>query len=103
MSNPLQPKCMEVLEKEYKAYAIKIMSASKAGHMDIIACINGLFYGFEVKWKSDQPSLLQKQKINTLIDAGGKGFFIRSIADLRDAVTGKLEPTRYSLGQRFEL
>lgn len=95
MANPLQPKVIAVLEKEYNAYTIKIMAASEAGHMDVVACINGLFYGFEIKWKSDTPSALQEQKINKLIASGGKGYFIRSVEQLRNILDNDIAPTQY--------
>lgn len=101
MANPLQPKCIKVLEQDYNAYVIKITSASKAGHMDIIACIKGLFYGFEIKWKSDVPSELQKDKINKVIDAGGKAYFIHSTKQLKDIMDNDIAPFKYELSNRF--
>lgn len=103
MANPLQPKVIKVLETEYNAYTIKVQVASVSGHMDIVACINGLFYGFEVKYKSDMPSELQKDKINKLIDAGGKGYFIRSIEQLRNILDNDIAPTRYIASKSFTL
>jgi Holliday junction resolvase len=101
MANPLQPKCIKVLEQEYNAYVIKVTSASKAGHMDIIACIKGLFYGFEIKWKSDVPSELQKDKVNKVIDAGGKAYFIHSVKQLKDIMDNDIVPFKYELSNRF--
>jgi hypothetical protein len=119
MSNPLQPKIAKVLAEEYSAYIINVVMASKAGHMDIIACIPrvlhlaealnrqqgliGVFYGFEVKWKNDQPSELQKGKINNLIDAGGRGYFIRSVEQLRDILDNDRAPVKYEVKTRFKL
>lgn len=103
IANPLQPKIAKILVEEYDAYIINVVMASRAGHMDIVACIKGLFYGFEIKWKNDQPSELQKGKINDLIDAGGKGYFIRSEANLRDVLDNNLIPVRYEVKTRFKL
>jgi hypothetical protein len=103
MANPLQPKVIKVLEEEYNAYTIKIQAASVAGHMDVVACIEGLFYGFEVKYKSDTPSELQKDKINTLIDKGGRGYFIRSIEQLRYIMDNKIQPTKYPVKKTFNI
>lgn len=103
MANPLQPKVIKCLENDFDAYVINLTSASKAGNMDVLACIKGEFFGFEVKWKSDQPSLLQKQKINACINAGGKAFFTRSIAELRDQIAGTIKPVKYELGNKFTL
>lgn len=103
MANPLQPKVIKILETEYNAYVIKVQAASKSGHMDVIACIDGLFYGFEIKYKSDVPSELQKDKINSLIDAGGKGYFIRSVEQLRYILNQKIAPEKYTSKTIFRL
>lgn len=103
MANPLQPKVIATLEDRYGAYVVKVTQASKAGHMDVLACVKGRFYGFEVKWRSDQPSELQKDKINRLIDAGGRGYFIRSVAQLCSILDGDLEPVRYEVSTRITL
>lgn len=96
MANPLQPKCVKILEQEYNAFVIVTVSTSKSGIADIIACIDGMFYAFEVKWGNDKPSELQKQKINEVIDAGGKAYFIRSEIHLRNILDNNIKPTRYS-------
>lgn len=103
MANPLQPKVIKCLENEYNAYVINITAASKAGHMDVIACIKGLFYGFEVKWKNDRPSELQKDKINQCIDAGGKAYFVRSIEHLKDLLNNDITPIKYETNKRYIL
>lgn len=104
MSNPLQPKVIRCLEQEYDAYVINLNAASKAGHGDVIACIRGLFYMFEVKWKTDQPSALQRQKINACIDAGGRAYFIRSVERLREILDSGEDPIRYTVAvEKFSM
>lgn len=103
MANPLQPKCNAVLRDEFDAYVINLTAASEAGNMDTVACIKGGFYGFEYKWKTDQPSDVQKQKINDCIDAGGKAYFIRSVEQLRNIMLNNIEPTKYALKHHFNL
>lgn len=97
MSNPLQPRVIRCLEDEYGAYVVNVNTASKSGHMDVLACIRGLFYGFEVKWKTDQPSALQRQKINACIDAGGRAYFIHSVEQLRMILDQEVPPDRYAV------
>lgn len=127
MANPLQPKCVKILEQEYNAFVIVTINTSKSGIADIIACVptpklsyfvsdckcsnyhttscqcppkkvqsQGKFYAFEVKWGSDQPSELQKQKINEVLDAGGLAYFVRSESDLRNILDNNIPPIRYS-------
>lgn len=103
MANPLQPKVLNYLES-IGAYAININAASKSGHMDVVACIGGLFYGFEIKWKTDTPSALQRQKINACIDAKGRAYFIRSIPQLKDIIENNIAPIKYDLTfEKFSL
>lgn len=102
MANPLQPKVVKELERRGH-FVVNVTSASKNGVMDLLACIDGLFYGFEIKWKTDAPSMLQKQKINALNLAGGRGYFIRSVEELKDILdTGKL-PWNYTLSSKLTL
>lgn len=103
MSNPLQPKCIKVLREEFDAFVINVTAASVSGNMDLVACIEGVFFGFEIKWKNDVPSELQKDKINKCLDAGGKAFFVRSVSDLRLMVQGIIDPVRYDIKSSFNL
>lgn len=103
MANPLQPKCMKILNHEYGAYVINLIGSSISGHGDIVACIKGLFYVFEIKYKNDQPSELQKKKINDCIDAGGKAYFIRSEEQLRHILDTNEAPVKYALKQSIDL
>lgn len=111
MANPLQPKCAKVLEQEFGAFVVIATGTSKSGIPDIVACVNeegyggpgnpdgdyGAFYGFEIKWGNDTPSELQKRKINEIIDAGGKAYFIRSVEQLRKILIDQTPPQRYEL------
>jgi len=94
MANPLQPRIIQVLEKKYKAYVINCHS-TRGGDMDIIACIDGRFYGFEIKWNNDVPSALQKIKINKCLDSGGHAWFIKSVDQLCSIIDNGLIPIRY--------
>ncbi len=57
-----------------------------AGIPDIIACINGKFYGFEVKTDKGQPTELQKATIRKIIKAGGTALVVRSVDDVKSAL-----------------
>ena len=103
MANPLQPKVIKCLEEEFNAHVINIVNTSKSGNPDLIACINGLFYGFEIKWKNDKPSELQKEKINRIIAKGGKAYFIRSVADLRNIIINNIKPEFYEMSIKYSL
>lgn len=74
----LQTACIEVLKEKYNAYVVNLISASVSGHPDILACINGRFYGIEVKGEGDTIKPLQQDRINKIAASGGKGYFVHS-------------------------
>lgn len=78
----LQTACIKILEERYNAYVINLISASVSGHPDILACINGRFYGLEIKGEGDTIKPLQQDRINKIAASGGKGYFIRSVNSL---------------------
>ena len=57
-----------------------------AGIPDIIACINGRFYGFEVKTESGKPTKLQESTIRKILAAGGTAMVVRSVDEVRTAI-----------------
>jgi len=59
-----------------------------AGIPDIIACINGRFFGFEVKTDSGRPTKLQEATIRKILAAGGTALVVRSVDEVRTAVNG---------------
>jgi hypothetical protein len=71
--------------------------------MDLLACIDGAFWGFEIKWKTDVPSQLQKQKINECIKAGGRAYFISSVEQLQHIIDDDIEPIKYHIEIKHKL
>jgi len=59
-----------------------------AGIPDIIACINGHFYGFEVKTDKGRPTKLQEATIRKILKAGGTALVVRSVDEVRAAISG---------------
>ena len=53
-----------------------------AGVPDIIACINGRFFAFEVKTETGKLSKLQETTIQRIKDAKGQAFTVRSAAEV---------------------
>jgi Holliday junction resolvase len=43
----------------------------KSGNPDIVACINGTFWGIEVKREGKSLTVLQGRRIEAIIEAGG--------------------------------
>ena len=54
-----------------------------AGLPDIIACIGGRFYGFEVKADKGKPTKLQEAVMRKINAAGGTALVVRSVDEVR--------------------
>lgn len=57
-----------------------------AGIPDIIACIDGAFYAFEVKVPGGKLTKLQEATIQRIIDAGGKAYKVTSAGDVKKII-----------------
>ena len=101
--NALQTQVIRRLEQFYSAFVTNIIVAGKSGTVDIIACIHGEYFMFEIKLGKDRLSDLQKDKINRVIRSGGKAFVITDISQIDRILIGKLEPKTYILNKTFSL
>ena len=54
-----------------------------AGIPDIIACINGRFFGFEVKTETGKTTGLQDAAIRKINEAGGTAVVVRSVTEVK--------------------
>jgi len=61
-----------------------------AGIPDIIACIDGHFFGFEVKTADGKPTKLQETTIRKIRSAGGTALVVRSVDEVRGAIDAAL-------------
>lgn len=59
-----------------------------AGIPDIICCLGGRFFAFEVKNEKGVPTKLQEATIRKINAAGGTAVVVRSVADV-DSVIGR--------------
>lgn len=65
--------------KDYGAYSIKYWGGAaytKSGVPDVLASIDGKFFGIEVKAKTGKPSLLQIVNLEKIRDSGGYGILL---------------------------
>jgi Holliday junction resolvase len=70
-------------------YVVKIISATKSGVPDTIACINGKFYAFEIKRSEDEEaSPLQEYNIEQIEKAGGHAFVVWSVKQVKEIING---------------
>ena len=59
-----------------------------AGIPDIIACIDGHFFGFEVKTDTGKPTALQEATIRKILNAGGTAAVVRSVGEVSALIEG---------------
>ncbi len=57
-----------------------------SGIPDIIACIDGRFYGFEVKNEVGKPTALQEATIHKIQSAGGTALVVRSVDEVKHII-----------------
>ena len=62
-----------------------------AGIPDIIACIDGKFYAFEVKTPVGKTTKLQEATIRKILACGGTAAVVRSVDEVRAVINGSLQ------------
>lgn len=65
--------------KDSGAWFIKYWAGTpytKEGIPDILACINGVFYGIEIKAPNGKPTVIQLVTLCKIREAGGKGILL---------------------------
>ena len=62
-----------------------------AGIPDIIACIDGRFYAFEVKTPVGKTTVLQEVTIRKILACGGTAAVVRSVDEVRAVINGSLQ------------
>ncbi len=60
-----------------------------AGIPDIIACIDGRFFAFEVKQPGGRPTRLQQVTLSKIQAAGGAALMVTSVAEVKALLTEK--------------
>lgn len=81
----IQKAIIKYLEKQ-GAYVVKIITASKSGVPDIIACYQGRLLGLEVKTKTGRVAPLQRYHLDLVEKAGGVAAVVRSVADVEQVL-----------------
>lgn len=59
-----------------------------AGIPDIICCMDGRFFAFEVKNESGKATKLQEATIKKIRAAGGTAAVVRSVEEVEDVIGG---------------
>ena len=75
-----QKKVIAFLKAQPNVWYVKYWAGSqytKEGIPDILACIEGVFHGIELKTDTGQPSKLQLYNIRKINDSGGEAYILR--------------------------
>ena len=70
------------------SYVVKIISATKAGVLDVIVCYKGRFIAFEVKTpdKKNNVSDLQQHNINEIVKNGGLAYVVWELKQVKEII-----------------
>lgn len=81
----IQRKIIKWLESE-GYYVVKVISASKAGIPDILACVKGYFVAIEVKTPSTKTNVseLQKYNLEKVKECGGYSMVAWNIEQVKE-------------------
>jgi Holliday junction resolvase len=73
-----------------------------AGVPDILACIDGRFFAFEVKTEEGKLTKLQEATIGKILAAGGKAFVVRSVGEVRAVLKIRARPPAKNKNQNLQ-
>ena len=84
----IQKKIITYIEKTLNGYVANISVASKSGTPDLLACIDGAFYGIEVKKPTTMHTVskLQEHHLNLIRKSGGKAYAVSSVEQLEQYI-----------------
>jgi len=68
--------------KTQGGYTVKVITATRSGVPDIIACYKGKFIGIEVKTPKGKVSSLQQQNLDSIKATGGLTVVARTLEDV---------------------
>ena len=74
------------LRGQTNVWHYKVSDRYTKGIPDIIACVNGIFVGIELKASNGTPSPHQLQRIKSIVDAGGIAMVCYSLEDVKKLV-----------------
>ncbi len=87
MNKKIQASIIKYLESK-GAYVVKVVTASKKGVPDIIACYKGQFVGIEVKRPETKTNVspLQSYNLKKIEEAGGLSFVAWDLAQVKSVI-----------------
>ena len=82
----IQSAIIRYLKAAHGAYVVRPITCSESGHPDILALIDGKFYGIEVKTQKGKLTELQRYRLHQIQRAGGIAIVARSLDDVKEAI-----------------
>jgi len=88
----VQKKIISYLESLDESYVVKVVSATKSGVPDILACISGIFVGIEVKRPSSKNNVskLQLYNLSSIERAAGKSLIAWNVDMVKEFIEGEV-------------
>jgi penicillin-binding protein-related factor A (putative recombinase) len=80
--SPIQAEILQYLGAI--SYIRKVVTANKAGTLDIFGCFRGLFFSLEVKQPGEGASTLQAVNIQKIRENGGLAFVVSSLDEVKN-------------------
>ena len=87
LESAIQKKILDYLKTVPNCWTVKTVHTNKLGCPDILACIEGRFYGLEVKQDKGIASAIQLRQLKNISDAGGISAIVRSVDDVKAILT----------------
>lgn len=84
----LSKKATTYLQTKYNAYVVNVVQASKNGVSDLLCCIDGSFYAFELKAPTGRASKLQLAHGMLVEKSGGRFAIVKSLDDIDNLIAG---------------
>ena len=85
-----QKKILEWLRKTYPGtgffWKAQAGPYCRGGIPDICGCLDGHFFGFEVKRPGGKPTELQKETIRQINAAGGTALIVTTVEQVKEAI-----------------
>lgn len=86
LESQIQKRILDYLKSRSDTWAVKIISCNRKGTPDILACISGRFFAFEVKRPSGTVAEIQKVQIKRIEDTGGVAAVVYSVEDVQKII-----------------
>jgi len=85
LEKDIQRQILKWLNQQPRTFCFKVAQGafSTKGISDILCCINGKFVAFEIKKHGNTATKLQKYFIRRIIESGGRGFIVYSLAEVK--------------------